>query len=165
MFHDAGTLNLHVFVDEVNAYTSDLVSLSPFAGKGLRFLQDGVVIAEYIGSNMVHAQSGGASYLAFSNYSVDDWTFYGEESYTSHLEVFNAFSVIASTISVGIYTIGAYTPPPSGVLDVTRGKLCIPQQTINNSSDAGTSGEMCYDSTYLYVYVGSEWKRVNLSAW
>lgn len=39
-------------------------------------------------------------------------------------------------------------------------------RTIVNSTDTGFTGEICWDTNYLYVCVGNNtWKRSGLSTW
>jgi poly(3-hydroxybutyrate) depolymerase len=48
---------------------------------------------------------------------------------------------------------------------ILRG-LTQPLRTITNSNDPGAPGEICWDSSYIYVCVASNsWKRVELLSW
>lgn len=39
-------------------------------------------------------------------------------------------------------------------------------KTITNSTDTGTTGEICWDSDYIYVCIApNTWKRTGLSSW
>lgn len=39
-------------------------------------------------------------------------------------------------------------------------------KTITNSTDTGTTGEICWDSAYIYVCIApNTWKRTGLSSW
>lgn len=39
-------------------------------------------------------------------------------------------------------------------------------RTISSASASGNQGEICYDSNYIYVCVGSNtWKRASLASW
>ena len=39
-------------------------------------------------------------------------------------------------------------------------------RTITNSTDTGTTGEICWDNDYIYVCVATNtWKRAGLSSW
>ena len=45
-------------------------------------------------------------------------------------------------------------------------QLRCQQRTITNSTDAGKTGEICWDANYIYVCVGTNsWKRVALTTW
>ena len=53
-------------------------------------------------------------------------------------------------------------------LTIPSGKKLIltGARTITNSTDAGTEGEVCWDSNYLYICIGTDaWKRIALTTW
>jgi hypothetical protein len=46
----------------------------------------------------------------------------------------------------------------------------LQSRTVTNSSDAGYTGEICFDSDYIYYCISGDgstgtWKRVALSTW
>lgn len=63
--------------------------------------------------------------------------------------------------------VGQYanTDHVHGWIDIT-GTLKIPQKTVASSGAIGSSGEICFDSNYLYVCVsGNSWRRLAYSSW
>ena len=53
-------------------------------------------------------------------------------------------------------------------LTIPSGKKLIltGARTITNSTDSGTEGEVCWDSNYLYICIGTDtWKRIALTTW
>lgn len=39
-------------------------------------------------------------------------------------------------------------------------------KTITNSNDPGEQGEICWDSSYLYICIATNtWKRVSMDTW
>jgi hypothetical protein len=58
---------------------------------------------------------------------------------------------------------GASTSDISGFYNLSMGGNTgrfATQRTISASSDAGNTGDFCFDANYMYYYAGSEWKRV-----
>jgi len=65
-----------------------------------------------------------------------------------------------------IYTAGG-NHYLGGYLDINSDLMRIRNsKTISSSSDSGNPGELCWDSTYLYLCVDTDtWKRIELSSW
>ena len=55
----------------------------------------------------------------------------------------------------------------NGDLDVTGDVIGLQtSKTITNPTDAGTTGDICWDSSYIYVCISTDtWKRAALSSW
>ena len=75
-----------------------------------------------------------------------------------------------SRIKVNEIVDFAETGPVTAIegLTIPTGKKLIltGSRTIANATDTGIAGEVCWDSNYLYVCIGTDtWKRVALTTW
>lgn len=63
----------------------------------------------------------------------------------------------------------SYTPSDSSssFIQIVGTTINISQQrTPSSSSDTGTSGEICYDASYIYVCTATNtWKRSVIATW
>lgn len=62
---------------------------------------------------------------------------------------------------------GVNTTSPTTFLDINSDKIRVQNsKTPTSSTDAGTTGDICWDSNYIYICVAmNTWKRVSISTW
>jgi hypothetical protein len=94
---------------------------------------------------------------------------YGYGIYTTESGVnlsFNSFNM-ASGITQSVLTLKSNGVAASAVMDFYGQKLRIRNsKTPVSSSDVGDAGDICWDSTYIYVCVATNtWKRAFISTW
>lgn len=76
-----------------------------------------------------------------------------------------------SGVSAGVYgggnTIPSITVDAKGrITSAANNSITITARTPTSNSDIGTAGEVCYDSTYMYICVSANtWKRILTSTW
>lgn len=82
--------------------------------------------------------------------------------------------VMAGTVRARVETGGNFvvgsgvsaTTGSGGVLDVAGNTIRIrTSRTPASSGAAGNTGEICWDSGFIYVYTGSAWERVAIATW
>ena len=63
--------------------------------------------------------------------------------------------------------VGVGTSAPSCLLDVNADKVRVrTAKTPSSASDSGNAGDICWDSSYVYVCVAANtWKRTAISTW
>lgn len=63
--------------------------------------------------------------------------------------------------------LGIGTPSPTEKLDIDSDSIRIRQsKTPNSASDTGTTGQISWDSDYIYICIATNtWKRVAISTW
>lgn len=63
--------------------------------------------------------------------------------------------------------VGIGTTDPTTKLDVNSDKIRVrTAKTPSSASDTGSTGDVCWDSSYVYICVGTNtWKRALLSTW
>lgn len=63
--------------------------------------------------------------------------------------------------------IGANTTAPTAALDINSNKFRVrTAKTPSSASDTGTTGDICWDSGYIYICVGTNtWKRAAIATW
>ena len=63
--------------------------------------------------------------------------------------------------------VGIGTDAPSCVLDINSNSIRLrTTKTPSSASDTGNQGQICWDSSYLYICVASNtWTRIALSSW
>ena len=61
--------------------------------------------------------------------------------------------------------VGRFTS--DGDLQLTGDTVRVPtERTITNANDTGVKGDICWDSSYIYVCVATDtWKRVAIATW
>ena len=78
-----------------------------------------------------------------------------------------AFDLLIQLMSGGALptTVGTFTS--AGDLVLTGDTVRLPtERTITNANDPGTKGDICWDSSYIYVCVATDtWKRVGIGTW
>ena len=64
-------------------------------------------------------------------------------------------------------SVGIGVTDPSGALDVNSDKIRVRSaKTPASATDTGNPGEICWDSSYIYVCVATNtWRRVAHSTW
>lgn len=64
-------------------------------------------------------------------------------------------------------SIGIGTTSPTTYLDINGNKFRVrTAKTPSSANDTGDTGDICWDSNYIYIGVGTNsWKRVAISAW
>jgi len=74
-------------------------------------------------------------------------------------------SVFYSTLGSGL--VGILTTTATSPLDVNGNRIRIrTAKTPSSASDTGNAGEICWDSSYIYVCTATNtWKRVAISTW
>ena len=63
--------------------------------------------------------------------------------------------------------IGANTTAPTAALDINSDKFRVrTAKTPSSASATGTTGDICWDASYIYICVGTNtWKRAAISTW
>ena len=63
--------------------------------------------------------------------------------------------------------IGANTTAPTAALDINSDKFRVrTAKTPASASDTGTTGDICWDASYIYICVGTNtWKRAAIATW
>jgi hypothetical protein len=80
----------------------------------------------------------------------------------------DAFYINTSTQFNYITTVTTATVEGLNIMGDIKatGSLHMGKKTITTASDPGKKGEMCYDSSHLYICVeNNTWKRVAISSW
>lgn len=87
-------------------------------------------------------------------------------SYDSYNNTLTISSNIESQISTEIIEGSGINVSYDSVLDTLTFGLKLENKTPSSSSDSGSVGDVCYDSSYLYVCVSqNSWRRVPHSSW
>lgn len=87
-------------------------------------------------------------------------------SYDSMNDTLTISSNVDSQISTEIIEGSGINILYDSVLDTLTFRLKLENKTPSSSSDSGSVGEVCYDSSYLYVCVAqNSWKRISLGNW
>jgi hypothetical protein len=84
-----------------------------------------------------------------------------------HISLYNgSWNTRFSILSSGNGNVGIGTTTPIVKLDINGDTFRVATpRTISTSGDSGTEGEICWDSSYLYICVGTDtWTRIAL-AW
>ena len=123
--------------------------------------ETGMVVSNAAGGNCVvdihgHSSSSEGGELRLHTGDAHDTTYayYFLDAYEDDLRIGRAGNVDLTLKS-------------SGQLQINGNTLAMPNsRTITNSTDSGSTGEICWDSSYIYVCTGTNtWKRASLSTW
>jgi hypothetical protein len=88
-------------------------------------------------------------------------------SSTSHATKGNILFGSASAYNEANGYLGLNTTAPSANLDINSDKISLRSaKTPSSSTDTGNTGDICWDSAYIYICVATNtWKRVAISTW
>ena len=78
-----------------------------------------------------------------------------------------AFNLQVLLMAAGATATAVATFNSNGNFGITGNTLNVPvSRTITLSGDTGTTGDICWDSLYIYVCIAANtWKRVAISTW
>jgi len=78
-----------------------------------------------------------------------------------------AFNLQVLLMAAGATAAAVATFNSNGNFGITGNTLNVPvSRTITLSGDTGTTGDICWDSLYIYVCIAANtWKRVAISTW
>lgn len=77
------------------------------------------------------------------------------------------FDLLIQLMAAGAAPTTAATITSDGDLRIAGDTIRVPtERTIAAASDTGVKGDICWDSSYIYVCVATDtWKRVAISTW
>ena len=77
------------------------------------------------------------------------------------------FDFLIQLMAAGAAPTTAATVTSDGDLRLTGDTVRIPtERTITNANDPGVKGDICWDSSYIYVCTATDtWKRVGIATW
>jgi hypothetical protein len=77
------------------------------------------------------------------------------------------FNLLIQCMTGGAAPTTAATITSDGDLRIVGDTVRVPvERTITNANDAGVKGDICWDSSYIYVCTATDtWKRVAIATW
>jgi len=174
----AGRNGESLAIDQVKAYDSAGLKLYDDGGNGI-FVKDGgnVGIGTTSPDSKLDVGSTGDSAGVIASFRASGFSTrldHGTIASTAHLYTGGAVANLSlGTNSLQRLTIlangniGIGTTAPTEKLDVNSDAIRIrTSQTPATSGSSGNQGNICWDSSYLYIAIGTNtWKRAALSTW
>jgi hypothetical protein len=77
------------------------------------------------------------------------------------------FDLLIQLMAAGAAPTTVATVTSDGDLRLTGDTVRVPtERTITNANDTGVKGDICWDSSYIYVCTATDtWKRVGIATW